>query len=81
VIAAMGITRAGNRLVLGYRLVPGVPPPRRQPAASLLRAAKRPYDGGYFVDSLAGVPEEILATIEAYRGSAEMRSSLPPARR
>jgi hypothetical protein len=81
VIDAMGITRAGNRLVLGYRLVSGIPPPRRQPVASLLRAAQRPYDGGYFVDTLAGDPGQILATVEAYRASSEMRAALPVARR
>ncbi|MEO8897234.1 MAG: hypothetical protein ABI352_06565 [Candidatus Dormibacter sp.] len=81
VIEAMGITRAGNRMVLAYRLVAGIPPPRRQPAASLLRAAQRPYDGGYFVDSLVGDPDRILATVERYRASAELRAALPPARR
>lgn len=81
VIDALGLTRAGNRLVLGYRLVPGIPPPRRQPAAALLRAAQRPFDGGYFVDSLAGDPEQILATVEAYRHSAELREALPAPRR
>jgi hypothetical protein len=81
VIDAMGITRAGNRMVLAYRLVAGIPPPRRQPAASLLRAAQRPYDGGYFVDSLVGDPDRILATVERYRASAELRAALPPARR
>jgi hypothetical protein len=81
VIDGVGLTRAGNRLVLGYRLIDGVPPPRRQPAAALLRAAQRPFDGGYFVDSLAGEPEAILATVEAYRASADMRANLPPAKR
>jgi hypothetical protein len=81
VIDALGLTRAGNRLVLGYRLVPGIPPPRRQPAAALLRAAQRPFDGGYFVDSLVGDPEQILATVEAYRHSAELREALPAPRR
>ena len=81
VIDAVGLTRAGNRHVLGYRLVAGVPPPRRQPAAALLRAAQRPYDGGYFVDSLAGQPDSILATVEAYLASADLRATLPPARR
>jgi hypothetical protein len=80
-IDAMGLTRAGNRVVLGYRLMPGVAPPRRQPAAALLRAAQRPFDGGYFVDSLAGDPEQILATVEAYRESAELRAALPATRR
>ncbi|MBJ7608689.1 MAG: hypothetical protein JF887_04555 [Candidatus Dormibacteraeota bacterium] len=81
VIEAMGITRAGNRMVLAYRLAPGIPPPRRQPAAALLRAAQRPFDGGYFVDALAGDPEQILATVEAYRASDDLRATLPPARR
>jgi hypothetical protein len=81
VVAAVGLTRAGNRHVLGYRLVEGIPPPRRQPAAALLRAAQRPYDGGYFVDSLAGDPDTILATVEAYRASPELRESLPLAKR
>jgi hypothetical protein len=81
VIDATGITGAGNRIVLGYRLAPGIPPPRRQPAAAMLRAAQRPYDGGYFVDSLAAQPEEIHATIEAYRADPGRRAELPPARR
>ncbi len=81
VIEAVGIVRAGNRLVLGYRLIPGVPPPRRQPAAALLRAAERPYDGGYFVDSLAGDPNDVLATVEAYRSDPALRTALPPTRR
>jgi hypothetical protein len=81
VIDAMDITRAGNRMVLGYRLVPGIPPPRRQPAAALLRAAERPFDGGFFVDSLVGDPAQILATVEAYRSSRELRAALPMARR
>jgi hypothetical protein len=81
VIDHVGITRAANRVVLGYRLVPGIPPPRRQPAAALLRAADRPYDGGYFVDSLAGDPTQILATVEAYRASPQLRASLPAPRR
>ena len=81
VVDGIGLTRAGNRHVLGYRLVAGIPPPRRQPAAALLRAAQRPFDGGYFVDSLAGDPEAILATVEAYRTSPALRESLPPAKR
>jgi hypothetical protein len=81
VIASVGLTRAGNRQVLGYRLVEGVPPPRRQPAAALLRAAQRPFDGGYFVDSLAGDPEAILAIVERYRGSPDLRGTLPAAKR
>src|ERR1700692_933385 len=48
VIAEVGITRAGNRVILAYKLVPDVPPPRHQPAADLLRAVDAPYDGGGF---------------------------------
>lgn len=80
-IAALGVARAGNRTVLGYRLRPGIPPPRRQPAAALLRAAERPYDGGWFVDSLAGDPDQILATVEAYHRSESLRQSLGTGRR
>jgi hypothetical protein len=77
----VGIARAGNRVILAYRLVPGIPPPRRQPAAALLRAAERPYDGGFFADSLAGRPEEILAVVELYLRDPKRRDELPPARR
>src|SRR5260370_1257416 len=66
VIEPLGVTRAGNRTVLAYKRVEGVPPPRRQPAASLLRAAGRPFDGGWFADSLAGSPEDILAVVDGY---------------
>lgn len=81
VIEALGITRAGNRTVLAYRLAPGIPPPRRQPAAAMLRAAQLPFDGGYFVDSLAGDPEQILATVTSYLIQPERRARLPAARR
>lgn len=81
VVAGVGLTRAGNRLILAYRLAPGIPPPKRQPAAALLRAAERPYDGGFFADSLAGKPEEILATVEAYLKDSSLRESLPVAKR
>jgi len=76
-----GITRAGNRVVLAYKLVEGIPAPRRQPAAALLRTAGRPFDGGYFADSMTGRPEDILATVDAYLHDAEGRSQLPAARR
>jgi len=81
VIQSVGITRAGNRIVLGYKLVPGIPGPRRQPAAALLRAAAAPFDGGYFADSLAGKPEQILAIVQRYLDDASLRESLPAARR
>ncbi len=81
VIAEVGVTRAGNRVVLGYRLTPGTPPPRRQPAAALLRAAGAPYDGGYFADSLAGDPEAIRGLVDRYLRDPVLRETLPPARR
>jgi hypothetical protein len=81
VIDHLDITRAGNRVILAYRLREGVPLPRRQPAAALLRAAGRPFDGGWFADSLAGRPEDILGTVRAYLGDPARREGLPPARR
>lgn len=81
VIADVGITRAGNRIVLGYRLVAGTPPPRRQPAAALLRAAGAPFDGGYFADALAGKPEAVLATVRHYLDDPQLRASLPATKR
>jgi len=81
VIESVGITRAGNRMVLGYRLVPGTPPPRRQPAAALLRAAGAPYDGGYFADSLASPPDVVQATVRRYLEDPALRGALPAFRR
>ena len=45
VIDSVGITRAGNRVILAYKLLPGIPPPRHQPVAAMLRAVDPPYDG------------------------------------
>lgn len=81
VIDSVGLTRAGNRVILAYRLVPGIPPPRRQPAAALLRAAGSPYDGGFFADSLSRPGDEILASVELYLADPSRRATLPPARR
>ena len=81
VIDHLDITRAGNRVILAYRLREGVPPPRRQPAATLLRAAGRPFDGGWFADSLAGRPEDILATVRGHLVDPARRDQLPAARR
>jgi hypothetical protein len=79
VIAQVGLVRAGNRVILAYRLVPGVPPPRRQPAAALLRAARQPWDGGFFADSLTGSPQEVLAAVVAHLGNPTLRGALPAA--
>ena len=80
-IEGVGVTRAGNRIVLAYKLRDGVPPPRRQPAAALLRAAGAAYDGGFFADALAGRSDDILAAVTTYLRDAELRETLPPARR
>jgi hypothetical protein len=68
-------------VILGYTLVEGARKPRRQPAAALLRAAQRPYDGGYFADSIAAPPEVLLATVEAYLREPARRAALPAATR
>jgi hypothetical protein len=81
VVDSFGLTRAGNRVVLAYKLNPGIPAPRRQPAAALLRAANAPYDGGYFADSLAGDPQDVLVVVQRYLGEPALRESLPAARR
>ena len=81
VITDVAVVRAGNRLVLAYRLRDGVPPPRRQPAAAMLRAAGLAYDGGFFADALAARSEDVLDTVQRYRGDEALRASLPPARR
>lgn len=73
----VGLARAGNRVILGYKLVEGVPAPRRQPAAGLLRAAGRPFDGGYFADSIVGRPEDVLATVDRYLRDPALRAGLP----
>ena len=81
VIAAVGIARAGNRVILAYKLIPDVPPPRHQPAADLLREVNAPYDGGWFADSLAGGPDEALAVVTRYLKEPDLRAMLPVTRR
>ena len=53
-------------MILGYKLVDGIPPPRHQPARTLLLAINSPYDGGWFADSLAGGPEAARAVVQRY---------------
>jgi len=81
VIESVGIARAGNRIILAYKLVPGVPPPRHQPAAAMLRAVESPYDGGWFADSLAGGPDAALTVVRRYLDEPDSREMLPVARR
>ncbi|MFZ0920000.1 MAG: hypothetical protein WB807_02860 [Candidatus Dormiibacterota bacterium] len=77
VIAEVGIVRAGNRVILAYKLVPGTPPPRHQPAAEMLREVDAPYDGGWFADSLAGGPDEALGVVTRYLNDPGLRDVLP----
>jgi hypothetical protein len=81
VIAEVGIARAGNRVILAYKLVPGIPPPRHQPAADMLREVSAPYDGGWFADSLAGGPDEALSVVTRYLNDPGLRDMLPVTRR
>jgi hypothetical protein len=81
VIDHVGLVRVANRTVLAYKLMAGIPPPRRQPAAAMLRATGAPYDGGYFADSLAARPDEVLAVVERYVNDAALRAELPAAKR
>ena len=67
--------------MLAYKLVDGVPPPRHQPAAALLRATGAPFDGGFFADALAGRSDDILSVVARYLRDPELRGTLPPARR
>lgn len=75
------LTRAGNRSILGYKLKEGIPAPRRQPAAALLRAAGQPFDGGFLVDSLTCAPAEVLGQVRKYLESPELRDRLAEAKR
>jgi hypothetical protein len=81
VIDSVGIARAGNQVILAYKLVPDVPPPRHQPARDLLLAVNAPYDGGWFADSLAGGPDEALAVVTHYLKEPDLRAMLPVTRR
>ena len=81
VIEDVGLARAGNRTILAYKLVDGVPPPRHQPARALLLAVNSPYDGGWFADSLVGGPEAALAVVRRYLDDPAAREALPVTRR
>ena len=80
-MTAIAIVRAGNREILAYKLADGLPAPRRQPAAAMLRAAGSSYDGGFFADALAANNDQILATVESFLSAPERRATLPAARR
>jgi len=81
VIDDVGLATAGSRLILAYRLTEGTPPPRRQPAAAMLRTAAQPFDGGFFADALAGSPESVLSTVQHYLRDVTARNGLRSAQR
>jgi hypothetical protein len=80
-ITQVGLAKAGNRTILAYKLVDGIPPPRHQPARALLVAVNSPYDGGWFADSLVGGPEEALKVVRRYLQDPSARELLPAMRR
>jgi hypothetical protein len=81
VIESVGVVKAGNRTILGYKLHDGIPPPRHQPARTLLVAVNSPYDGGWFADSLMGGPEAARVVVQRYLDNPALREMLPVTRR
>ena len=65
-IADVALVKASGRMVLAYRLKPGVTVMKRHPGAGFLRAKGLDYDGGYFVDQMTASPQEILATFQRH---------------
>ena len=62
----VALVRASGRMVLAYRLKPGVTVMKRHPGAGFLRAKGLDYDGGYFVDQMTASPEEILQVFQQH---------------
>lgn len=65
-IDAVALVKASGRMVLAYRLKPGVAVMKRHPGAGFLRAKGLDYDGGYFVDQMTASPEEIRQIFEQH---------------
>ena len=65
-IDAVALVKASGRMVLAYRLKPGVAVMKRHPGAGFLRAKGLDYDGGYFVDQMTVSPEEIRQIFEQH---------------
>ena len=65
-IDAVALVKASGRMVLAYRLKPGVAVMKRHPGAGFLRAKGLDYDGGYFVDQMTASPEQILEIFEQH---------------
>src|SRR5439155_20680961 len=59
-VAGLSLVDIGNRQILAYKLVDGIPAPKYQPIYRLLKARELPYDGGYFIDVLAEPADKIL---------------------
>ena len=66
-VANLGLVELGNRKILAYKLVDGIPAPKYQPIHRLLKAKELPYDGGYFIDVLAAPADQVLKTAQAQR--------------
>jgi hypothetical protein len=65
-IAAVSLVRASGRMVLAYRLKPGVAVMKRHPGAGFLRAKGLDFDGGYMVDQMSATPEDILRRFQQH---------------
>ncbi len=63
-IASFHELTAAGRTILAYRLRDGIPPPRRQPVALLLRQQNLPYDGGFFIDTLTSTPDSVVHAVQ-----------------
>ena len=72
----------GNRVILGYKLVDGIPPPRHQPARTLLlaRSTHRTTVAGS-TDSTRGWPGGRAAVVQRYLDNPALREVLPVTRR
>jgi hypothetical protein len=65
-IAAVSLVKASGRMVLAYRLKPGVAVMKRHPGAGFLRAKGLDFDGGYMVDQMSATPEDILRRFQQH---------------
>jgi hypothetical protein len=64
-VAGLGLVDIGNRQILAYKLIEGIPAPKYQPIHRLLKSHELPYDGGYFVDVLAEPAESVFQTAKS----------------
>lgn len=77
-IASFHELAAAGRVILAYRLQDGIPPPRQQPVARLLRQHNLPYDGGFFIDTLTSTPKVVAnKAVEALEEFRAQDSHMP----